>query len=269
MRIEDKAILSTWLEYLRSLKITPDSVSPSLNSDPASSAVITGINENLYNSVFLQNPIDGEMLIQELRALHDELNLQLTAWVTDVPAADQLHRMLKTHFHSPGAFYGMLLDLAKANVSACPPNVSIEVVNSRHQAEVYAEVFCKTFHFPNLLEPTVRWAVNQYQELNRYGISYIAKVEGVVAGVCSLIIDREFQDFKTGGFYNACVLPEFRRRGVGTAMACHRVKMAKELGLQYVSIILMSDALARSYCEQLGFENFETLTPYYINHCRT
>lgn len=264
MRTEDKAILSTWVEYLRSLKINPSFVTPSLKYDPDASMVITGINENLYNSIFLHHPLNGSQLTQELSALQRELNLPLTAWVTDVPAASQIHHMLGAKFYSPGPFYGMLLDLNKANISVCPQGICIEAVTNQCLAEVYAEVFSNTFGFPNMFEPTVRWAVEQYEALNQYGVSYIAKVNGVVAGVCSLIVDREFKAFKTGGFYNACVLPEFRNRGIGTAMACHRIKVAKELGMKQVSILLMSDAMARGYCEHLGFVNFKTLTPYYI-----
>lgn len=240
-------------------------VTLSLKHDPDASIVITGINENLYNSIFLYHPVNDSQIIQELSALQSTLKLPLTAWVTDAPSAPKLHHILSAKFSSPGPFYGMLLDLNKANFSVCLEGISIEPVTNHYQAEMYAKVFSDTFHFPNIFEPTIRWAVNQYETLNQSGISYIAKVNGVVAGVCSLIIDREFKEFKTGGFYNACVLPEFRKRGIGTAMACHRVKAAKKIGLKQVSILLMSNAMARGYCERLGFMNFATLTPYYVS----
>jgi hypothetical protein len=51
---------------------------------------------------------------------------------------------------------------------------------------------------------------------------------------------------------------------VATAMASHRVKKAKALGLEYLSVILMSDAMARGYCEKLGFKNYKTLTPFFL-----
>ena len=94
--------------------------------------------------------------------------------------------------------------------------------------------------------------------------SYIARVHGVVAGVCALVIDEKFNNCSTGGLYDGCVLPEFRKLGVGTAMACYRIKVAQALGLQSLSIVLMSDGMARGYCNRLGFKKHHVMTPYYI-----
>ena len=264
MQNEDKAVLSTLVEYLRSLNMDQSLTNPSLKYDPDAFSVFTGLNENLYNSVFLKHPSDNLALIKELNAIQHDLKLPLTAWVTADTDSPQLGQLLNEHYQSPGSFYGMLLDLNKANLSTCPSYVSIEQVKNQQQAEEYSEVFSKTFNFPNLRTHTTHWASNQYKATNPSGLSYIAKVDGIAAGVCSLMFNNVFHEFKTGGLYNACVLPEFRKRGIGTAMACHRINVAKEMGLEYLSIVLMSTAMARGYCERLGFTNYQSLTPYYI-----
>ena len=67
-----------------------------------------------------------------------------------------------------------------------------------------------------------------------------------------------------GGFYNAAVKPEGRGKGVATAMARQRIMDAKELEIDHISIILMADAMARGYCEKLGFKDCCEITPYLI-----
>lgn len=264
MKNEDKAVLSTWFAYLESLKMKPSFMLPFLKHDPSADIIITGINENLYNSIVLQNPSDNLLLIQELCALQEDLQLPLTIWVTADNYESPLHKIICKYFQSPGPFYGMLLDLHQAESIPYSSDITIEPVITQQQIDIYAEIFSKTFNFPNLLEHAAHWLAHQGKSDNPSVLSYIAKVNGTAAGVCSLMIDKKFNQFRTGGLYNACVLPEFRKRGVGTAMASHRINIAKQLELKYLSIILMSTAMARGYCERLGFKNYATLTPYFV-----
>lgn len=265
MRREDKAVLSTWLTYLDSLKMNPNRIEPPLEYAPQSSITITEIHENLYNSIMLAKPTNDLSLIDELYSLQRKYNLPLTAWITPATDSPYLEKMLQEQFKTPGAFYGMLLNLKQATVNPCPANITIEQINNSQQAEEFATVFSQVFNFPNLRKHTEQWVKKQYEMNQPSALNYIARVNGMLAGACSLMLDHVFHEFKTGGLYNACVLPDFRKSGVGTAMACHRVNIAKEqLGLEYLSIILMSDAMARGYCERLGFVNCGTLTPYFI-----
>ena len=158
----------------------------------------------------------------------------------------------------------MLLDLQQANLTACPKEVTIEQVKNREQAVIYATLLCEVFNFPRLFEHTINWLEQQIYAPQPSGYSFLAKVNGEVAGACSLMVDYHFKEFRAGGLYNACVAPKFRKYGVGTAMACHRVNIAKELGFDCLSIILMSDAMARGYCQRMGFTSYGTLTPYYV-----
>ncbi|WP_131775113.1 GNAT family N-acetyltransferase [Legionella anisa] len=263
MQLEDKAILSTWLTYLNSLK-SGSSAEPMLANDSKALIAITGIREHLYNSVFINTPNSDEALTQELLCLQQEVNLPLAVWISTLTQSPTIEAYLKQKLTSPGAFLGMLLEVDKAKTTPCPNEITIVQITTEGQAEEYATLFCEVFNFPSIYERTISWVIQQIKDQERFGYSFFAQVNGQIAGVSTLMIDKNFQQFKTGGLYNACVLPKFRKYGVGTAMACHRVNVARELGLDCLSILLMSDAMARGYCERLGFNAYSTMTPFYI-----
>lgn len=75
----DRAILSTFAEVLKSFKINKDA-HPGLKSDPGASIDITGINEILYNAVYLGHPENEKNLIEELKSLQCDLGKPLTVW---------------------------------------------------------------------------------------------------------------------------------------------------------------------------------------------
>ncbi|MBA2650800.1 MAG: GNAT family N-acetyltransferase [Tatlockia sp.] len=263
MEKEDKAILSTFVEVFKSFQLDPI-IQPSLKYDPTAVISIANLDELFFNGICIKNPLDQKKLIEELQDTQHNLGKPLTIWVTAETQIPEFEEMLKARFESPGSFYGMLLDLKQAKLSFSHENIIVEPVTNKEQAHDFAKIYCEVFHFPRLQEHTTRWAIKQYEIDNPVCMNYLSKIDGVVAGVSSLAIDRNFKTFNAGGFYNACVLPEFRKSGIATAMATHRVNAAKALGLEYLSIVLMSDAMARGYCEKLGFINHNTMTPYYI-----
>lgn len=263
MEKEDKAILSTFAEVFKSFQ-TDTVIQPTLKYDPTADISIANVDALFFNGIYIKNPLDQKKLIEELQNLQHEVGKPLTIWITAETQRPEFAEMLKAHFESPGSFYGMLLDVNQAQRSPIHEQITIDQVNNKEQAHDFAKLFCEVFHFPSLQEHTARWAMQQYEMESPVCMNYLARIDGVLAGVSSLAIDRAFKMFNAGGFYNACVLPEFRKSGVGTAMANHRVSVAKTLGLQYLSIVLMSDAMARGYCEKLGFTNHKTMTPYYI-----
>ena len=84
MRFEDKAILSTWIEYLNSLKLDSSLVNLSLKHDPHALSVMTGIKENLYNSVFINSPMNDSAVLQELPG--NTARLKSTINSLDIPS---------------------------------------------------------------------------------------------------------------------------------------------------------------------------------------
>ncbi len=262
MNQENKAILSTFIEVFKSFR--QNSIPTiSLQNDQKAIIQLTGLNEIFFNNICIKKPVDQQKLISELKNIHEDLQIPLTLWLTFETETPEFELLLKENFESPGPFYGMFLELNEAKLSSIPLNIEIETIKTPFQAQQFAKIYSEVFQL-KIRDECERWAIKQFNMDNADCVNFIAKFDGKIAGVSSLAIDRTFSAFKTGGFYNACVLPEFRNKGVGTAMACYRIKIAKELGLKNISIVLMSDAKARSYCEKLGFQNQSTQTPYFI-----
>jgi GNAT superfamily N-acetyltransferase len=263
MQREDKAILSTFAETFKSFQ-SSQITQPLFKYDPDATVIMNGVNEILFNSVCIKNPLDQEKLIKEFQAFHHILKKPLTIWLTPETQADGLEEKLKEQFETPGYFCGMLLDLKKAHLFVTPNTIKIIPVANQQDANYFAKIYCEVFGFPNLLEYIEKWVRKQYEADPPICINYLAKIDDSVAGVCSLVVDKNFKDFNTGGLYNACVLPKYRKMGVATAMANYRIEVAKTLGLDCLSIILMSDAMARGYCEKIGFQNYMTMIPFFL-----
>lgn len=261
IKTEDKAILSTLISLLESFKTQE---TKQLKFDPEAKISITGLNDFFFNNIWLKKPEDQDKLIEELKIFHQNLAKPLMVWVTAETESPGLEAKLKAHFDSHGSYYGMLLDVGKAQITECPEHISIEALKTEEDAINYTNIFCNLFQLNNMHDAMKSWLMKQYQNDKPASMNYIAKMNGQLAGICTLTLNYQFPEFKVGGFYNACVLPEYRKSGVATAMASHRAKEAKALGLEYLSIILMSDAMARGYCERLGFKNYKTLTPFFL-----
>lgn len=264
MLLEDKAVLSTFFAVIKSFKEDHTNGEMILDSDPTASSAITHLDAVLFNSVGIKQPVDNSKLIAELINKQRDLNYPLTAWITAETKAAGLEQMLKDNFECPGPFYGMVLDLKHAKSYPQPQHIHVEEIKTPEQAEMFGTTLADVFNFPTVKTRYIKWANQQLEIDQPISINFIAKINDEIAGASSLFLDKTFRDFKVGGFYNACVVPKFRKQGVGMAMACHRIKIAKELGLDYLSILLMSDAMARGYCEKVGFKNYHTMTPYYI-----
>ncbi|WP_419421498.1 GNAT family N-acetyltransferase (plasmid) [Legionella sp. D16C41] len=262
MKKEDNAILSTFIEVFHSFQLHP-MPKISLQYDPKAKVALSGLNEIFFNNICINKPFNQEKLLLELKAIQAELKMPLTIWLTHETETPEFENLLKANCESPGPFYGMFLQINQAQLVPLPDYIHIETVTTISQAKKFAKIYTEVFHL-NIVEECERWAIKQYEMDNPTCINFIARLEGKVAGVSSLAIDRAFVEFKTGGFYNACVLPEFRKKGVGTSMAYHRIQKAKDIGLESLSIVLMSDVMARGYCEKLGFKDYQTMTPFYI-----
>ena len=262
---DDQAAFSTYISYLASFQQQQRGLKTPLSSDPGSGYIFAGVDENLYNCVFVANPTDDEAFINELIELKaTQNNLPLTVWTTINTTSHTIDDSLSKQFFSPGAFFGMVLDLEQANVKPVKPGITIERVISPAQAEKFSELFCRNFNFKNMRQRMTEYMIYQGQIAEPDCLNYLARYEGEYVGTSSLMLDKQFNLFATGGLYNACVDENYRQLGVGYAMAAHRIQVAKELNLKKLSIILMSDAMARGYCQRLGFKAISTFTPYII-----
>ncbi len=86
-----------------------------------------------------------------------------------------------------------------------------------------------------------------------------AELDGEVAGYMGLdyVLDE-------GYVTNVCTAPEFRRRGVASALIDAVVGRARELGLSFITLeARVSNAPARALYAKKGFENVGIRSGYY------
>lgn len=100
---EDRAILSTFIEVMKSFEVNADA-HPGLKSDPGATVTIAGINEIFYNAIYLRHPENEKNLIEELKSLQSDLGKPLTFWITAETQAPGLDTILKNHFLTPVSF---------------------------------------------------------------------------------------------------------------------------------------------------------------------
>ena len=244
-------ILSTFIDFFKSFQVSGSDYAP-LTHDPEATIVISHCNEDYFNSIYLKAPHDYTRTLEELIHFQEKLNKPLTVWMTPQTHAPGFDSILKQTFASPGDFLGMVLDLHQLNLAS--NSVAIEQVQTTIQARAYAEIFCEIFHVPSLMQSIEKWVLSTTRH-------YVAKFNDHYVGASSLMLNKKYQ---SAGLYNACVLPAFRNLGIGSAMAQHRIAVAKSLDMRSVSIVLMADAMAKRYCDKLGFKAHGTLTPYFI-----
>ena len=262
MRREDQAVLSTMMGLFQSFGAE---IAQGLKEDSEARVIVTGWNDYFFNNIYLKKPRHPERLVDEIKGFHQQLKKPLIVWVTSETEADaDVLDALKQNFVTHGNFYGMWLNLDEAQLVACPAHIQIESVQTEQDAEDFSKLLCDVFQLNNVRDELKKWAIKQSRMDQPDALNYLARLNGKLAGACSLSIDRQFKEGQTGGFYNAAVLPEFRRAGVGSAMASHRARVARSMGLDSLSIVLMSDAMARGYCEKLGFKDYQPLTPFFL-----
>lgn len=234
---------------------------PNLESDPNAHVCMTGINEAFYNNIYLSESVDLSLINDELLSLRKNYSFPLTVWIEHQGDYENTTHTLQKSFQTPGPFHGMEITLEGKNFNT--GDINIIEVGSKEHAKCYAEIYCEVFGFQSMEQLTIDWLISQLDD-RPDALSYIAYVDGNPAGISSLMINKDETTNTIGGLYNACVREPFRKRGIGTAMAQHRLKRAVELGMNSVSIMLMSSGMARGYCLRSGFKNVLALTPFII-----
>lgn len=265
-------IVSTAEFYFESFKLDNWLDIVPLKNAPDSRIIVTGTNSYVHNNIFIKSDhpdIDKIALIRELQDLKKSLNgLPVTMWLTTETKIPDIHKVFSRHFQSSGTFYGMLLDLSQVNDSTFPQyshRITVEEVKSNELARHFADILDKVFRCPNVKALELDWTTAQFtRESPPDSLNYVAFADGIPAGISSLIVDKEYTPYLTGGFYADGVLSEFRKLGIATAMGVRRVRTAQALGMQHVSTVLMSDVMARGYYERLGFVDVETMIPYFL-----
>ncbi len=133
---------------------------------------------------------------------------------------------------------------------------------------------------PDVIDINMKTLPEHYPEyfwrdhLRLWGRAFlVAEVDGRVVGYVMTRIDRglgyiRWRPFKKlGHIVSIAVLPEFRRRGIGTALMIEAMKRLKEVygaSEAYLEVRVSNEAAIRLY-EKLGFKKIRVLRRYYLD----
>ncbi len=225
--------------------------------------IYSGANLPFFNSIFdiSFSGQDLESFLESLEKEQKHLGIPLTLW-----AEDEMPQFLKRNYKTPGPNFGMVLDVDKANLSLKKPGIDIVKVETEQQVDRFIDIYVHVFGFQSQIDFFRKLFLEILHSQSPPWINYLGILNGKAVGCSSLTLTRDDTGRLLGGFYNAAVKPDARGKGIATAMACQRVRDAKELGIDYVSIILMADAMARGYCKKMGFKDICQITPYLITN---
>lgn len=172
---------------------------------------------------------------------------------------------LETHLRDHGLIaaeceVGMAMDVSELQPALDPPrNLAIERVCTARQIAAFAEVVAANWQPPD-------------QTVIRF---YSRAVPVLLANACPMqlfvgYLDDEpvataelFTSGSLGGLYSVSTRPEFRRRGIGSAVTWHAAEWARCAGAR--TLALQSSEAGQSVYARLGFKaccNFAEYTPW-------
>jgi ribosomal protein S18 acetylase RimI-like enzyme len=90
------------------------------------------------------------------------------------------------------------------------------------------------------------------------GQSLVAEVEGRMVGVAALLRTGD----KISGLYSVATAPEFRRRGVATALTLRCIESFRQSGDEFLTLQVHRGSDAQRLYQKLGFDTAYTLSLY-------
>ena len=173
---------------------------------------------DFVNRVYGLWPEDAER-VAEIAGRYRERGVR--AWFEPAPCAgfDELAGAL----HAVGAgqvgFHTVVYGAASGR-----PLASIVDIDSTPEPELFADVLLRGHGVPEGARVRDRASVARWAELDAWRL-YLARIDGEPAGAALLSLDADL-----GYLANASTLPEYRRRGVQTALIARRIEDAARAG---------------------------------------
>src|SRR5215213_7137366 len=163
---------------------------------------------DFVNRVYGLWPEDAER-VAEIAARYRERGVR--AWFEPAPCAgfDEL----------AGGFHTVVYGAVSGR-----PLASIVDIDGTPEPELFADVLLRGHGVPEGARVRDRASVARWAELDAWRL-YLARIDGEPAGAALLSLDADL-----GYLANASTLPEYRRRGVQTALIARRIEDAARAG---------------------------------------
>ena len=136
-----------------------------------------------------------------------------------------------------------------------PPDVRVHAVSGRADREAAVEIVLRGFDFPIAWKDVLMSSLGEEAD-QVAGQTFLADVGGKPAGVAALVRTGE----KISGIYSVATLPEFRRRGVATALSLRCIDAYQDSDDEVLALQVLHGSEAQRLYEKLGFETAYALT---------
>lgn len=203
-------------------------------------SISTGINNPLFNPIFSTEhakslPPQNNNILSSF--WHDSVRNQAISVGTLEPILQKVPVM------------SMQLDREFKQKST--PDITIEILKSNNLSDWITPVQT-AFEMDSTMALCYR---NCLEKNSDKFIHFLAKSGERIVGAGSLFLHTEI-----AGFYNVSVLPEYRRKGIGTALHFARLNEAKNRGYDYAT--LQATPMAAKLGRDLGFKTHSELSIY-------
>jgi len=147
--------------------------------------------------------------------------------------------------HETWMAHNVIEDLEKIDDN---PTIQLELVKTEEQMTVFTELFNTGFGMTTNTYGDSLISAFKNPSAEVEVLHYIAKLNGKECGIASL-----YSSGKIGGIYNVATVPEFRRKGVGTAL--NKKVVSESLARNHELLILQTEANGDAYriYERMGF----------------
>lgn len=160
----------------------------------------------------------------------------------------------KGYCHTKGITYMVLKEPAfftNFNSSSKPNDIEINVVSDRKEMDLFTDIQTRGFlEEGESHEDWYAWLgkYNQSNLGNPDQIFYIASIKGKPAGTTLLLMTE-----KVGGIYAVATLPEYRKKGVSTAILARAISDAKNKKCHTITLQAVTGSYAESFYGRMGF----------------
>ena len=198
-------------------------------------------NSSIFNQVHLARfePDRAPERIRAVIAGMRERGREAAWWVGPRSSPPELTGRLEEHgLRLIRSMPGMAADLGRLRDGGPPPGVTVEEVVGRAGLREWADLFLALNGLPNVL---------QGESLRPFRL-FLGRVEGRAAGLGVL-----FRHSGVAGVYTIVTDPDFRRRGVATAVTGAVARAGREMGDRFA--VLTATEMGHPVYLRMGFED--------------
>lgn len=241
------AIFAGRLEFFKASAVNSPLPGASFTKVGGSYVYVSGIDYPVSNGVIASEKEPSKEHVMMAIGYFNSLKLPFMWWT---------HADLSQYgFTFGGILNGVALDL-KNDFPEAPASIATIKKVDASDSKVFSDLSAGVFG----LNPNAREAFHlSMNESMLHGdmVHFIAYIDDKPVGAVTLSIGT------TGGIWNLATLPEYRNKGVGSALVFAALKEAKERNLPTAMAILMPKGMAWNLLSKLGFKSYHQF-PFYL-----